>query len=227
MWWVADLYQDGRIVELLSWIFWVIFSITLHELAHGWVALWQGDDTPRRLGRMTANPLVHMGGMSLLMFALIGIAWGVMPTDPSKYRWRRKGRIVVAGAGPAMNLALAVVALVALVVWLAAGPPGHQAYTNIAVFLWTGGWLNVLLAMFNLLPIPPLDGSNILSGLSMRFYLWFQQPQAQMIGMFIVLVIFFSGIGWYVVAAGQAGCYLLVELLGAPLGNPPLADVLP
>ena len=97
-WWVHQLYQDGRVVELISWVFWVILSITLHELAHGWAALWQGDDTPRRMHRMTANPLVHMGGWSLLLFAVVGIAWGVMPTDPSRYRWRRRGRIVVAGA---------------------------------------------------------------------------------------------------------------------------------
>ena len=71
-WWVHSLVQDGRIVELISWIFWVILSITLHELAHGWVALWQGDDTPRITGRMTANPVVHMGPMSLLVFAVTG-----------------------------------------------------------------------------------------------------------------------------------------------------------
>ncbi len=67
-WWVHDLYQQGRTVELISWTFWVIFSITLHELAHGWTAILQGYDTTRRLNRMTLNPFVHMGGMSLIMF---------------------------------------------------------------------------------------------------------------------------------------------------------------
>ncbi|MHC5003150.1 MAG: site-2 protease family protein, partial [Planctomycetota bacterium] len=189
-WWVAELYQAGRIVELLSWAFWVIFSITLHELAHGWAALWQGDDTPRRLGRMTGNPLVHMGGPSLLVFALIGIAWGVMPTDPSRYRWRRRGRIVVAGAGPAMNVGLAAVALGLLAGWLVLGPSEHRIYENLTIFLFTGAWLNLVLAAFNLLPVPPLDGSGILSGLSYRAYQLFQRPQAQMFGMFIVLAIF-------------------------------------
>ena len=113
-WWVHDLYLQGRTVELISWIFWVIFSIVLHELSHGWAALWQGDDTPRRLGHMTANPIVHMGGLSLLVFALIGIAWGVMPTDPSRYRWGRRGRVFVAAAGPAMNVALSLIALTTL-----------------------------------------------------------------------------------------------------------------
>ena len=79
-WWVHHVVETRGAVVLVAWIFWVILSIVLHELAHGWAALWQGDDTPRRLGRMTMNPLVHMGGTSLLIFAIIGIAWGVMPT---------------------------------------------------------------------------------------------------------------------------------------------------
>jgi hypothetical protein len=73
-WWVLSAYKFGGAALLVSWIFWVIFSITMHELAHGWAALWQGDDTPRRYHRMTLNPVVHMGPVSLIMFALLGIA---------------------------------------------------------------------------------------------------------------------------------------------------------
>ncbi len=225
-WWVADLYRSGQVVELISWIFWVIFSITLHELAHGWVALWQGDDTPRRLHRMTANPLVHMGPWSLLFFALVGIAWGVMPTDPSRYRWGRKGRIAVAGAGPAMNIALALISLSLLIAWLGLGPRGSTLYTNLAIFLWSGGWLNLLLAAFNLLPIPPLDGSQILSGLSYRFYRLYQHPNAQIVGMLAVLAVFYSGIGSFVVGAGQLAALLYVNGLGALVGNPNLFEVI-
>lgn len=210
----------------MSWIFWVIFSITLHELAHGWTALWQGDPTPRRLGRMTGNPLVHMGGWSLLIFAIIGIAWGLMPTDPSRYRWRRRGRIVVAGAGPAMNIALALVALTLLILWLRVGPQSTELYRNLAIFLWTGGKLNLVLALFNLLPIPPLDGSEILKGLSFRAYRLYQHPQAPMIGMLLVLVIFVTDLGelFWMAAMFPAGLY--VELVGHALGSPSLFDVI-
>jgi Zn-dependent protease len=194
-WWVADLYNGGQRVLLVSWIFWVIFSITLHELAHGWAALWQGDDTPRRLNRMTLNPLVHMGPFSLLVFAIIGIAWGVMPTDPSRYRWRRRGRIVVAGAGPAMNILLAFLALTLAGVWLRYGPQADPLQQNVWVFLVAGGWLNLILAGLNLLPVPPLDGSSILAGLSWRYYRLMHHPQAGMVGMLLIVAIFFSGIG--------------------------------
>jgi Zn-dependent protease len=224
-WWVHNLYQQGRTVELVSWIFWVIFSITLHELAHGWVALWQGDDTPRRMGRMTLNPLVHMGPWSLLVFALIGIAWGVMPVDPSRFRWGRKGRVVVSGAGPAMNIALCFAVLTLLIIWLAAGPQGNRLYRNVAVFLWTGGWLNIILAVLNLLPVPPLDGASILSGLSRRMYRLYQHPQAQLAGLLLILAVFFTGIFGYAVRYCTIPAVLYVDLAGSLFGSPPVFQV--
>ncbi|MHC4127122.1 MAG: site-2 protease family protein [Planctomycetota bacterium] len=222
-WWVHELYQAGQTVELISWIFWVILAIVLHELAHGWAALWQGDDTPKQLGRMTLNPLVHMGGASLLVFALIGIAWGVMPTDPSRYRWGRRGRIFVAAAGPGMNIALGLVALTAQVVWLRFGPTDQTIYGNLATFLWIGGWLNLVLAAFNLLPVPPLDGSTILSGLSWRAYQLYRNPQAAMYGLFILLAVFFvtdvgAGFFW----ACRRAAELYTDALTAVVGLPPL-----
>jgi Zn-dependent protease len=225
-WWVQNLYQAGQIAELISWAFWVLLSITLHELAHGWAALRQGDDTPRRLNRMTANPVVHMGTMSLLMFALLGIAWGVMPVSPSRFRDRRKGEILVAAAGPGMNIALAAASLTILIGWLALGPQGTSGYRNIAVFLWVGGWLNLLLAIFNLLPIPPLDGSTILAGLSRRIYHLYQQPRSQMIGMFLVLAIFITGCGSFIFGACATVAIIVVDTAGALLGNPSLVDVI-
>jgi Zn-dependent protease len=225
-WWVHRVLETGGAVVLVSWIFWVMLSIVLHELAHGWTALWQGDDTPRRLGRMTANPLVHMGGTSLLVFALIGIAWGVMPTDPSRYRWGRRGRIFVAGAGPAMNVVLSFVALTALAVWVKVGPSGQSIHRDVALFLWTGGWLNAVLAGLNLLPVPPLDGSTILGGLWYRAYEFYHRPQVAMYGMFVLLVVFFvTPIGSFFLLACQLVALAYADILAALLGAPPVRDV--
>lgn len=211
-WWVADLYSNGQYAVLLSWIFWVLLSITLHELAHAWAAIWQGDNTPIAYQRMTLNPIVHMGAWSLIMFAICGIAWGVMPVDPSRFRWKRRGRIVVAGAGPAMNVLIALVTLTAAAFWLQYGPHGNaKLYDNVLIFLTTGGWLNIFLALFNLLPLPPLDGADVLAGLSFRFYRWFQNPQIQQIGFFILLAIFISGLAWIVQAAAQNASFLYVQ----------------
>lgn len=191
-WWVHDFYQSGDTVLLLSLIFWVIFSICLHELAHGWAAIWQGDNTPRELGRMTMNPMVHMGPMSLLVFALIGIAWGLMPTNPARYRWKRRGHIVVSAAGPAMNILIAFVALTIAGIWRAFVGTETDFTDNVGMFFWAGGWINIVLAGFNLLPIPPLDGSGILSGLSFRCYQLFRSENAMMFSFFVLIVLYMT-----------------------------------
>lgn len=103
---------------LVSWVFWVIVSIVLHELGHGFTAIRAGDRTPIELGHMTPNPIVHMGRSSLIAFALFGFAWGAMPVNPSKFRGPYD-RLKVSGAGPAVNVGLAVVCGLACGVWVA------------------------------------------------------------------------------------------------------------
>ncbi len=218
-WWVHELYQQGQTVKLVSWIFWVIFSIVLHELAHGWAALWQGDDTPRRLGRMTVNPLVHMGLTSLLIFALIGLAWGAMPVNPGRFRNRRYGDVLVSLAGPAMNILLSLAARTGLSLWLRFGSTAQPLHENVTTFLWTGGWLNIVLALLNLLPIPPLDGSRILAGLSRKARELYNHPQAQLFGMFMLMAIFFTPIGDIVFGIISVVAGLYVSALGALLGG--------
>lgn len=188
-WWVHELWSSGRGTELVSWIFWVIASITLHELAHGWAAIWEGDDTPRVRGHMTANPVVHMGAVSLVIFLVLGIAWGLMPVNPYRFRHGKWGRILVSAAGPVMNLAIALVVLTILgFVWDSAA---HDPST-IEIFLLTGGFLNLVLFALNMLPVPPLDGSNILANLSPRIARWYSHPQAQMVGLLLFLALIWS-----------------------------------
>ncbi|MFZ4575011.1 MAG: hypothetical protein ACOYN0_11475, partial [Phycisphaerales bacterium] len=87
-WWISETinaFSNGKIV-LTSWIVWVVVSITLHELAHGWTAMRCGDDVPLRAGHMTFNPLVHIPPMAWIMFALFGFTWGLMPIQPANFR---------------------------------------------------------------------------------------------------------------------------------------------
>ena len=218
-WWVHEQYNIGGPTLVISWAFWVIFSITLHELAHGWAAIWQGDRTPRETGHMTWNPIVHMGGASLIMFALIGIAWGLMPTDPSRYRWGRRGRIVVAGAGPMMNLLLADASLIALVVLAKFGPTDTVLGQRLATFFYLGGMLNLVLFGLNLLPVPPLDGSQILMGLSYRCYVWFQSPMVRQYSFFAVLALFFmTPLGRWAFSSAHAACNAFLGVFGFGMG---------
>lgn len=184
-WWVHDLWEAGRGTELVAWIFWVFFSITMHELAHGWAALWEGDDTPRATGHMTANPVVHMGMTSMILFLILGIAWGMMPVNPYKFRHGKWGRIFVSFAGPAMNLLIALFVLTVL--GFIIDPMTEQS--DVEIFLLTGGFLNLILFALNMLPVPPLDGSNILANLSNTIASWYRHPQAQMAGMLLFFLL--------------------------------------
>ena len=170
----------------------VVISIVLHELAHGAVAIWQGDDTPIRLGRMTGNPLVHMGWFSLILLAVVGIAYGQMPVNPSRFR-SRYGDALVAAAGPATNLVLALVALVVLGLWARFSvAEATQFQANAKDFLWCFGYINVALMMFNLLPIPPLDGSVILADFVPAYGRWARNPQYQGAFLFGLLFALFA-----------------------------------
>ncbi|MBL1199016.1 MAG: site-2 protease family protein [Nostoc sp. GBBB01] len=137
----------------------VIFSITLHELAHGWAAMSQGDNTPQKTGHLTLNPVVHMGKESIIFLCLMGIAWGQMPINPSKFRSRKLGNILVSAAGPLSNLTLGIIFI--LVMKLLANL-NFSALFSIE-FLYLAARINLMLFLFNLLPIPPLDGFHVFS----------------------------------------------------------------
>lgn len=194
-WWVSTYLEYFGPAFVISWIFWVIASVVLHELSHGWMALRAGDTTPVDSGHMTLNPMVHMGGFSLVVFALCGIAWGAMPVNPSRFR-RRKDEAMVALAGPGMNLVLAFICVVGGSLWIvfSEGASDHMR-RNLTDFFLVGAKLNIVLMIFNLLPIPPLDGSSIVSTYSQGFRNFIRSPNFGMIGMIVFLVVFVKGAG--------------------------------
>lgn len=226
---IFGIYNELGLPAAAAFLFWGIFSITMHELAHGWAALSQGDDTPRIYGRMTANPVVHMGWMSLILLVLTGIAWGMMPTDPSKYRWGRRGRIIVSGAGPAMNVLLWAICWAGLGAMVAKHASAEDGFAGLRsmpegtarqlmVFLIIGAMLNGSLALFNMLPLPPFDGASVLAGFSRTYYRWMHNPRVANAGFFIVLIAMFSGVGGimaeFASALGQRLAVLVAHAIG-------------
>ena len=139
----------------------LIFSLTFHEFGHGKVAWLIGDDTAKRAGRLTLNPIPHIDPLGLLMVLAIGIGYAKpVPTDPRKFR-TRWGTLLVAAAGPGMNLLLAIITINLYALGVKAGWGLFQ--TEVAYFFFTYlALINMLLMLFNLLPIGPLDGSYIL-----------------------------------------------------------------
>lgn len=160
----------------------VVVSIVLHELAHGVAAIRLGDDTPRRAGHMTPNPLVHMGPLSIVVLLVAGLAWGAMPVDPTRLRGKY-AEAIVAFAGPLTNFALAFLALTGLGVALGAGAFGAAAEGSRAANIFEfamifGGW-NLVLGVFNLIPAPPLDGSRVLMNFSRGYRAFVTDPSKQ------------------------------------------------
>ncbi len=150
-------------VSVLLFLGAVVVAITVHEFSHAAMAFAQGDTTAKRQGRLTLNPLAHLDPLGSIAFLLAGFGWGKpVPYNPYALRNRRAGEMLVGLAGPLANLALAVLAAALLVrlhpATLVAGRLGER-------FLWFLFQVNVLLAVFNLLPLPPLDGSRLLTGL--------------------------------------------------------------
>jgi Zn-dependent protease len=154
------LFQQQYLLFVLI-AFALIFSLTFHEFGHGKVASLIGDDTARRAGRLTLNPIPHIDPLGLLMVLTIGIGYArPVPTDPRKFR-TRWGTLLVAAAGPGMNLLLAIVTINLYALGIKMGWALFQ--TEVAYFFFTYlALINMLLMLFNLLPVGPLDGSYIL-----------------------------------------------------------------
>jgi Zn-dependent protease len=153
----------------------LLFSLTVHEMAHAWTADRLGDPTARLLGRVSLNPLVHADPIGTFLFPLIAMLFGVpligwakpVPVSVRRLRRERRDYVLVAAAGPASNLIMAFLA--ALLLTIVPVSPVVLGEGNVsapvATLLSLAVRLNVLLAIFNMLPIPPLDGGNVLSGL--------------------------------------------------------------
>lgn len=173
----------------------LIISVSLHELAHGWAALSQGDDTPARTGHMTLNPVVHMGWTSIIFLCLAGIVWGQMPVNPSKFRSLKWGNILVSAAGPFCNFILAFLAV--LVIDLST----HTFLGNILSlsFFSMAARINFVLFLFNLLPIPPLDGFHVLSEFVPTLKPWQNSP----LGLIAFMILFTSDISLYLFDAAD------------------------
>jgi Zn-dependent protease len=219
-WWVAEVWTGLGSPALAAWVFWVIASITLHELGHGVAAIWRGDRTPVETGHMTWNPVVHMGTSGVIMFALLGVTWGFMPVNPSRFRGRYDDA-KVSLAGPVTNLWLALFGVAggaALISLTSRGVidvtiPGSWP-ANLLEFFFLGAKLNFVLFALNLLPVPPLDGSRILASFSRRYRDLIESPQASGASLVILLMLFFFGGRFLFPAADDAAVFLMTRLAG-------------
>jgi Zn-dependent protease len=174
----------------------IVFPV--HEYFHAFMAYRLGDGTPKLFGRLTLNPVAHFhpvgGTMLILSVLLVGIPFGfaATPVNPSNIRGRY-GEAYVAAAGPISNLLLAAIVAIPLRLMIASGVAGD--YEMVARFLDLLVLYNIILGLFNLVPIPPLDGGAILLSLVSRETAWRLRPMLAQYGFFALIILFFIPIG--------------------------------
>ncbi len=183
------------IQRIVVWILPVVFAITVHEVAHGWMAKQYGDKTAEQQGRLTLNPIKHIDWVGtvilpvLMLMTFTGFIFGwakPVPVDPRNFKNPKKAMMMVAMAGPLSNLLMAIgwalLARLGVAVELEfVSMP--LIYTGIA-----GITINLVLALINLLPIPPLDGSRIVSGLLPDYWAW-RFNQLERFGFLILILL--------------------------------------
>ncbi len=155
--------------NILSLLPGFIIGLTFHEFSHAYVATRLGDPTARAMGRLTLNPIAHLDLFGTLMLVFAGFGWAKpVPVDVSQLRSPRRDMAFIALAGPVSNVVLALLIGLGLRIAYPEGFAAAQSSSLTSTMIWIcvqAVWINVILAAFNLIPIPPLDGSRILAGI--------------------------------------------------------------
>jgi Zn-dependent protease len=203
-------FGDVNWIGLLILIPVLLVSMMAHELAHGWIAYRMGDPTAKNRGRLTLNPIKHLDpvgtGMFIITYIFSGFMFGwakPIPVSPYYFKNRQRGMAIVGAAGPIVNFVLAIVFAVILN-W--ASPSTDSVLFTV---LWVAFQVNVVLGVFNLIPIPPLDGSRVLGAFLPRsaYERWIAVDRYGMIIVVVLIVVFqnqfFRLITWAINAIGQ------------------------
>ncbi len=203
-----------QIAQWLTWYVVLLFSLSVHESAHAWTALRMGDATAASLGRITLNPLAHIDPIGTVLMPMLQIFAAGIPllawAKPTPVQARnfapgrfRSGQILVAGAGPVSNFLLAVVFALVLTGLVRGGAVVHEGDAAFNI-LRAGVVMNVFLGVFNLIPLPPLDGSHVASwGLPQDLGQQYDQVMARW-GQWILLLAFATGALSYVTSPVSA-----------------------
>lgn len=198
---MTDLFNNP--IGFLYWLGALVVAITIHEFAHAWSADRLGDPTPNLQGRLTLNPLAHLDPVGTLMLLLVHFGWGKpVQFDPFNLRHPRRDAAIISLAGPAANLALAgSCALLLRLLFFGSLPIGDIGSIGVIGFMVSGFLqtlitLNVILAIFNLVPVHPLDGFKIVGGMlpEDKAREWYQLERYGMIFLLFLLFPIFGGV---------------------------------
>jgi Zn-dependent protease len=187
------LLMSGQITEYLLMILYLlpafVIALSFHEAAHAWMANRMGDPTAKNLGRMTLDPTKHIDLVGIIAFLIIGFGWAKpVPTNPRNYYHYKKANILVALAGVTTNL---ILSFVFYIIWFLVVYVFGVTSQIISTILFYIVMMNIVLCVFNLIPIPPLDGHHLVKGFiarkSPRFYMYYMRY-----GQFLLLILVFT-----------------------------------
>ena len=174
-----------NVIALLIQIPVVLACITIHEFSHGYVAYLLGDDTAKRAGRLTLNPLKHLDVLGAIMLIIVKIGWAKpVPVNPYNFKDMKVGMAITAAAGPISNFLFAVIAAIFYRSLMSGFPPSILTYILQFIVV-----INIALGLFNLIPFPPLDGSKIIGGF-MPDEMFFRWMQWERNGAYLLMIIF-------------------------------------
>lgn len=187
-----SLIREGNtreaVIFILSGCFVVFVCSPIHELCHGWVAYKLGDNTAKRQGRLTFNPIAHIDLIGMIMILVLGFGYAkAVPVNMNNFKRPKLGMALTALAGPLSNL---ILAFFSIFIYYALPDSESGILYYISVFFSFSAIINTSLAVFNLLPIPPLDGSKILAGVlpDKIYYKYMQYERYSMILLFVLII---------------------------------------
>mgnify|MGYP001455990824 FL=1 len=187
----------------------LLITITLHELAHGYTAYKLGDPTAKSAGRLTLNPIKHIDPMGLLCLFILRFGWAKpVPYNPNYFKNRRKGTFLVSLAGPLTNIILGLISLIAMFLLNSTGTTAYLFFELLFIY-------NVSFAVFNLIPVPPLDGSKIVASIlpgKLEEMFW----KVEKYGYVVLLILIFTNVLDYILNPAiefmMIGMFSLVRL---------------
>lgn len=201
-----DIFSKEGLITFLYTLPALVLSLSIHEYAHAWVAYKLGDISQKIRGRLTLNPLAHIDPIGFIAIILIGVGWGKpVQVDDRNFKDSRKGMMLTALAGPASNLLLAILVTIILKLLMVFGVLNTMVNSNVGgiilnMLLYVIQF-NIVFGIFNLIPLPPLDGSKVLA------YFLPQRARGFMYTLerysfFIILIIYFTNLTSYIITPG-------------------------
>lgn len=201
-----DIFSKEGLITFLYTLPALVLSLSIHEYAHAWVAYKLGDISQKIRGRLTLNPLAHIDPIGFIAIMLIGVGWGKpVQVDDRNFKDSRKGMMLTSLAGPASNLLLAILVTIILKLLMVFGVLNTMVNSNVGgiilnMLLYVIQF-NIVFGIFNLIPLPPLDGSKVLA------YFLPQRARGFMYTLerysfFIILIIYFTNLTSYIITPG-------------------------